>query len=337
MRKASLMTWVSILALFLGGCQTGDGGEQASQSTPSPQPVAPKPLRKPAPTATPFGSKPLVAQKPGTSTAVAGLIQPELPENVIKRIPQGQRTDPFTAVPVQPQVTVSPNPSAPGASSPRPVPTIPPIPPVKPNVSTPAPRPSAPKTQSPKFKLPPLPKSAPRSNVLPPSRTLSKSPKPSVSKPTKPTKPTNPIGSPVGGAKPSQPLSLPANGPIATAPQIIPELPKLPEPTQARGIQVTGVVEVGGVPMAIVKVPNEPARYVREGQRIANGQVLVKRIEMNQGPEPVVILEQYGIEVARGVGEAPATSPGGPGQTPQGPTASVPYSAPLNTNVPRQA
>jgi hypothetical protein len=114
-------------------------------------------------------------------------------------------------------------------------------------------------------------------------------------------------------------------------------LPKLPEPTQARGIQVTGVVEVGGVPMAIVKVPNEPSRYVREGQRIANGQVLVKRIEMNQGPEPVVILEQYGIEVARGVGEAPATSPGGPGQTPQGPTASVPYSAPLNTNVPRQA
>jgi hypothetical protein len=31
--------------------------------------------------------------------------------------------------------------------------------------------------------------------------------------------------------------------------------------------------------------------------------VLVKRIEMNQGPEPVVILEQYGTEVNKVVGK----------------------------------
>jgi hypothetical protein len=86
---------------------------------------------------------------------------------------------------------------------------------------------------------------------------------------------------------------------------------------------VTGVVQVGGTPVAIVKVPNEPARYVRPGQRIANGQVLVKRIEMNRGPTPVVILEQYGVEVARGVGDSPSNTPGLPGQPPQGPTASV--------------
>jgi hypothetical protein len=83
------------------------------------------------------------------------------------------------------------------------------------------------------------------------------------------------------------------------------------------------VVEVGGTPVAIVKVPNEPARYVRPGQRIANGQVLVKRIEMNRGPTPVVILEQYGVEVARGVGDNPSNTPGLPGQPPQRPTASV--------------
>jgi hypothetical protein len=78
---------------------------------------------------------------------------------------------------------------------------------------------------------------------------------------------------------------------------------------------------VGGVQMAIVKVPNEPDRYVREGQRIANGQVLVKRIETNRGPNPVVILEQYGVEVARGVGDAPSTSPGGAWTTPTTPNS----------------
>jgi hypothetical protein len=34
--------------------------------------------------------------------------------------------------------------------------------------------------------------------------------------------------------------------------------------------------------------------------------VLVKRIEMSQGANPTVILEQYGIEVAKQVGEQPS-------------------------------
>lgn len=42
-------------------------------------------------------------------------------------------------------------------------------------------------------------------------------------------------------------------------------------------------------------------------QRLANG-VLVKRIEMNQGYNPIVILEQYGIEVAKMVGEGAVNS-----------------------------
>jgi hypothetical protein len=126
--------------------------------------------------------------------------------------------------------------------------------------------------------------------------------------------------------------------PVTPPLKAVPELPKLPEPIQAQGVQVTGVVEVGGVQMAIVKVPNEPDRYVREGQRIANGQVLVKRIETNRGPNPVVILEQYGVEVARGVGDAPSTSPGGPGQPPPPPTASLPpASRPSHTAVSSQA
>lgn len=99
-------------------------------------------------------------------------------------------------------------------------------------------------------------------------------------------------GQPATGQRPSSPLD-PGN--IAVAPT--------PPTDLATAVVVTGVVEVGGVDYAIVDVPNEPSRYVREGQRIANGQVLVKRIEVREGGEPRVILEQNGVEIARRVGE----------------------------------
>jgi hypothetical protein len=75
----------------------------------------------------------------------------------------------------------------------------------------------------------------------------------------------------------------------------------------AKAVEVSGVVVVGTEPQAIIKAPNEAtSRYVRTGQRLANGQVLVKRIEFNEGSEPIVILEQNGVEVAKIVGERPA-------------------------------
>ena len=91
------------------------------------------------------------------------------------------------------------------------------------------------------------------------------------------------------------------------------ELHQLHGTTLAKTIGVTGVVEAGGIQTAIVKVPNEPARSVREGERLSNGQVLVKRIEVNNGPTPTVILEQFGQEVARQVGDKPSVTPGQPG------------------------
>ena len=102
--------------------------------------------------------------------------------------------------------------------------------------------------------------------------------------------------------------------------------PALPQPDLARTVVVTGVVQVGSDPQAIVKVPNEAtSRYVRMGQRLANGQVLVKKIEINQGSDPIVILEQYGIEVSKAVGE----EPGNPAQTP---TPVIPAPPPPSTN-----
>lgn len=138
---------------------------------------------------------------------------------------------------------------------------------------------------------------------------------------------------------------LPANptiqtSPTAQAPQTIPQLPNLPNPSQqqqqpiglaplpnlvpqmpgggltppqpqatlARSVAVSGVVQVGNIVYAIVDAPNEPSsRYVRAGQSLSNGQILVKRIEMNSGLEPIVILEQNGIEVGRAVGDGVAT------------------------------
>ncbi|MEM9924224.1 MAG: hypothetical protein AAF915_10825 [Cyanobacteria bacterium P01_D01_bin.50] len=92
---------------------------------------------------------------------------------------------------------------------------------------------------------------------------------------------------------------------VIPQPDLASVLPPPPEPKLAQAVLVSGVIQVGSQPQAIIKVPSEPtSRYVQAGQRLASG-LLVKRIEMNEGSEPVVILEQYGIEVARMVGEAP--------------------------------
>lgn len=90
--------------------------------------------------------------------------------------------------------------------------------------------------------------------------------------------------------------------------------PRPPQPTLARAVEVLGVVQIGSVPYAIVSAPNEPtSRYVREGQRLSNGQVVVRRIEMN-GPAPAVVFEQHGVEVITAVGEggSPETTEGAP-------------------------
>jgi len=95
---------------------------------------------------------------------------------------------------------------------------------------------------------------------------------------------------------------------IVSNPTLVSVLPLPAQPELARGVVVTGVVLISQEPQAIIKVPDEPtSRYVQAGQRLADG-VLIKRIEMNQGYNPIVILEQYGIEVAKMVGEGAVKS-----------------------------
>jgi len=108
-------------------------------------------------------------------------------------------------------------------------------------------------------------------------------------------------------------------GQPGTAPEPVPldPLPDLPEPTvTASQVVVSGMVQINGETYAIVQAPGEPtSRYVKAGDRLANGSILVKRIETRPGSQPVVVLEERGVEIALPVGanvgdtETTATAP----------------------------
>ena len=71
----------------------------------------------------------------------------------------------------------------------------------------------------------------------------------------------------------------------------------------AEAIEISGVVQAGGKTSIILKVPDEQtSRYAGVGERLANGSVLIKRVEM--GSEPVVVLEQNGREFVKSIGSA---------------------------------
>lgn len=90
----------------------------------------------------------------------------------------------------------------------------------------------------------------------------------------------------------------------------IPVAPPIPQPTLAREVEVTGIVTIGNRTQAIIKAPNEPtSRYVSVGDRVSNGQVLIKRIEQIPGRDPVVILEENGMEVEVAVGSKKSSKP----------------------------
>lgn len=92
--------------------------------------------------------------------------------------------------------------------------------------------------------------------------------------------------------------------PVATRSRPLPVPPPLePEPTLAEDVVITGLYEANGITRLIVQAPEEnTSRYVRVGEYLSNGQVLVKSIDTRQSP-PLVILEQSGVEVAKVIGE----------------------------------
>jgi hypothetical protein len=123
-----------------------------------------------------------------------------------------------------------------------------------------------------------------------------------------------------------QMLPVPVAPPTLTAPpsaQTLPALPALEAPPLittepfpliatppmappsrlSETIEISGVVEVGGKVSIIIHVPDErSSRYAAVGDYLANGQVLIKQVEM--GAEPTVILEEDGVETIRYVGSS---------------------------------
>lgn len=129
---------------------------------------------------------------------------------------------------------------------------------------------------------------------LPPQPSIQPlQPIPLSSLPSLPPPPVATVPIPV---QPQTPAPLPNQTPVPVAsPQPVPAaVPAI------QTVEVTGVVNVGGMARAIVTVPNEGGgRSVGVGDRIANGQVLVKRIDIQPGGDPIVVLEQNGVEVTR--------------------------------------
>ena len=254
---------------FAGAIALAATGCSSEPETTASSP-APSPVAvAPAPTPTATFAKPLVAQKPPTPGTIPGLTPST---NATQRAQQVQASI-NAAKGGNPFADLPPTIATP-AVRPRPtrVPTVSQLPRgARPNGRTP---------------LTPT-NTSPRSNPLPPNGTPRSTPT------------NSPAGTP----------NNTANAPGSSTPTpSIAQLPPLPTATIAPSVEVTGVVRVGGTVQAIVKAPNEStSRYVGVGQRLSGGQVLVKRIEMNAGSDPVVVLEENGIEVAKAVGEKPAS------------------------------
>ncbi|WP_373544927.1 hypothetical protein [Chamaesiphon sp.] len=109
----------------------------------------------------------------------------------------------------------------------------------------------------------------------------------------------------------TQPTKLPkvaAGGKIASN-RINRDLPKIQalppaKPEHALAIQISGVIEAAGKTQVIIKLPGESfSRYIEVGERVANGKVLIKRVEGQLSFSPTVVLEEVGVEVPRKIGD----------------------------------
>jgi len=290
MRRITTTAFLGMLAITISGCPS-DTQQSINPTTPSPSVVVQTP---------PPAKPPLVAINPSSATFLApGLIQPTNANQRTKQVAKGNR-DPFAAlflpVPVAP-ASAGNSPNAPSQA---------------PQMATPTASNRTNRTQT-------------------SSRSVanrSSSPKSVTINSNKPRTAANQGISSNTGSTSIQNTPFPPNTTLPNN-NLEPTLPPAPpETTLANGVMVMGVIQIGEQAQAIVQVPNEAtSRYVQVGQRLSNGQVLVKRIELNAGAEPLVILEQYGVEVSKAVGEQSPSQ----GQPTTSPTAAVPY-LPSRTN-----
>lgn len=103
------------------------------------------------------------------------------------------------------------------------------------------------------------------------------------------------------------PLPPLATAPVGALPDLSGGLPSVPVPVAppsptalAESIEVSGVVQVGGKWNVIVKEPNaSSSRYVAVGEYLENGKVLVKKVVSPASADPIVVLQQDGVEIRK--------------------------------------
>ena len=284
----------SILALAIAGCSSGgepeannsNQGEQTEQTEKTEQ------QRFNNPVVAPKEKTPPLAPITRTPNLISSTDSTERANIVAKG-----RPDPFARI-VSPVIPSTPNQTDEDILAQRPVPNLPPI---TPNRSL-----------------------RRRSRVISASTGPNLQQKLSSKIASRTTPKLKPKSKPKPKPKPKIPVIPKALPPVVPQPDLASVLPPPPQPELANAVEVTGVVLLGDRAQAIIKVPSEPtSRYVTSGARLSNG-VFVKRIEVNEGSDPVVILEQYGIEVAKMVGEKAA---------PEGIEASVSVPSSVQTSI----
>lgn len=275
------ITIASILALAIAGC-SGEEEQQTVEPIPTEtaennQGEKTEPFKDPV---VPAKQSPTIAQAPST------LIQPTNPTERVGVVSKG-RTDPFDDITPPVNYTIKKPDNSTSNNRKKTVPVLPPLPASSRRTASRRPRRSAVISATAGGGSRNVRRNSNSSRAIPKQTQTAK-------------KPSSNAGS--AASVPVVPKVIPG---VIPQPDLASVLPPPPEPKLAQAVLVSGVVQVGNRPQAIIKVPSEPtSRYVQAGQRLASG-LLVKRIEMNEGSEPIVILEQYGIEVARMVGEAP--------------------------------
>lgn len=76
------------------------------------------------------------------------------------------------------------------------------------------------------------------------------------------------------------------------------------KPKWANKIGVYGVVQVSGKNYAIVKLPDTSTpTLMAVGQKMYDGELVLKRVESRNRANPLVIFEEDGVEIARIVGD----------------------------------
>lgn len=83
-------------------------------------------------------------------------------------------------------------------------------------------------------------------------------------------------------------------------------LPSLPAKPELAAVKVTGVVEIAGMPRAIVEAPDEKtSRTVGVGDSLSGGKLYVKNIDLSNRAEPMVIFQQGDTQFSVAVGREP--------------------------------